>query len=176
MGLWATLREASLEPEDGLCNDCELRPWTTRHSWEGPLGGRFVDGVLADFVCENCRFVRRYWGSTSVREYCNKERARVRRARVKGVEGNFTEDEWRDLLVAYGGECAAAFLGGCSGRMERSHIIPLARPEAGPTNHIENIYPLCQKHNGKSGQGSRLLAEWLGPEDAERVLRFRRSV
>lgn len=90
---------------------------------------------------------------------------------MKGVPGTFSEAEWTALKAAHPG-CMLAFLGDCEGRIERGHIVPVARSEKNPSNYIEGIYPICQKHNGSKGQGSKTLDEWLGKGTEAMILRM----
>lgn len=84
-----------------------------------------------------------------------------RRARKLHTEGQFTLDEWYNLLIKYGRRCLQC---GSFKRIEKDHVVPLAR---GGNNTIDNIQPLCMKCNrGKSAKildfrpfGSAIL-EW----------------
>jgi 5-methylcytosine-specific restriction endonuclease McrA len=72
-----------------------------------------------------------------------------RRSRELAAEGNYTSQEWIELLQRYGRRCAYC---GAEGRLEPDHRVPLAR---GGTNFIENILPACHRCNARK----RLLTE-----------------
>lgn len=67
--------------------------------------------------------------------------SRMRKARVRGADGNFTLAEWENLLAQYNWTCP------CCGKEEDltvDHIIPISK---GGSNNIENIQPLCGRCN-----------------------------
>lgn len=69
-----------------------------------------------------------------------KRELRLRTGREMGVH---SEAEWRALLARHQGRCAHC---GTTERIERDHIIPLAK---GGTDAIENIQPLCRTCNAR---------------------------
>ncbi len=81
----------------------------------------------------------------------NKERvasyAKIRRTRVKGAEGEFTEDQFQEKLTQLGGLCY--WCGRSVGLdVHRDHLIPIAK---GGSNDIENIVPACPDCNRRKG-------------------------
>jgi len=48
--------------------------------------------------------------------------------------------------------CAYAHLGGCDGPLEKDHIVPR---DAGGESTVENIRPLCRRHNRQRGNEYR---------------------
>jgi 5-methylcytosine-specific restriction endonuclease McrA len=71
---------------------------------------------------------------------------RMREARLRATRAlltQHTEQEWRDLLALFNGQCAKC---GASSRIERDHIIPLCK---GGDDTIDNIQPLCCTCNRK---------------------------
>lgn len=73
------------------------------------------------------------------------ESSRLRRARQRGAEGSFTEEEFGALCIAYDNRC-----GYCSKSIEeagpliRDHMTPLSR---GGSDDISNIMPACRRCN-----------------------------
>jgi hypothetical protein len=74
------------------------------------------------------------------------------------------------LLAEFGGKCAYAVLGGCSGEMDKDHVFPRSRE--GPDVRV-NLVPSCKAHN--SQKGDRTPFEWLG-NDPSRWRAFQESV
>lgn len=74
-----------------------------------------------------------------------------RRARVMKAGGTHTEAEWRQLIEAFGGQCA--YCGRADVPLTRDHVVPLI---CGGTHDISNIVPACRDCNQKKG---RLTAE-----------------
>jgi 5-methylcytosine-specific restriction endonuclease McrA len=77
-----------------------------------------------------------------------------RRARVRGVEGSYTAQEWENLKKQYDYCCL------CCGKREpeivltADHIIPLewnGKNGFISTNYISNIQPLCRSCNARKG-------------------------
>lgn len=64
----------------------------------------------------------------------------LRRRRDK-TRGNFSYEEWMEILDKYGHRCLAC---GSKERLEADHIVPLA---LGGTNTVDNIQPLCRTCN-----------------------------
>jgi 5-methylcytosine-specific restriction endonuclease McrA len=67
-----------------------------------------------------------------------------KRAKSLGVEGTFTNDEWKSLCLKTGKKCLK-----CKddkSTLTVDHVIPLSK---GGTNYIENIQPLCKKCNSQ---------------------------
>ena len=66
-----------------------------------------------------------------------------RRARLAGVPGKFTLEEWEAKKAEYGNRCAYC---GKQRKLTRHHIIPLTK-RAASSNTIENIAPACRSCN-----------------------------
>ena len=89
----------------------------------------------------------------------NRERVNVkehnRRARVAGLEGTWTIEEWKFLLDLCGYRCLKCKIhqDELDTAMTMDHIIPISI--AGSTNWIGNIQPLCERCNkGKNNRDS----------------------
>lgn len=67
--------------------------------------------------------------------------ARKYRARKNSAEGNFTDEEFRDLCKSYDNKCLCC---GKQRRLAADHVVPLVK---GGDNTIENIQPLCKSCN-----------------------------
>lgn len=78
------------------------------------------------------------------------------RVKLKGLDGDFSIQQWKDLLTKYDGKCARC---GKKKKLTFDHIISLKRwPEWAEknkpnyrANDIENIQPLCSFCNGSKG-------------------------
>lgn len=81
---------------------------------------------------------------------------RRRRARVLSVPGQYSRQEWTELVLAWGGRCA--YCGEVGGRLDPDHRIPLSRAALSPTNAIANIVPCCPTCNSR--KGSKTEAEY----------------
>ena len=99
-----------------------------------------------EFVQQNCRDyyqANKHTGQWNVY-------SETRRARKSNAPGKFTSEEVRVLFQTQSGKCPY-----CGIRLEegfhRDHIIPLARPELGPTNYISNIQLTCPECNLSKG-------------------------
>lgn len=70
------------------------------------------------------------------RIYCVNRRARVRKA------GTLTAEEWVSVLNKYGNKCIHP---GCQEKkVEIDHVVPLS---IGGENSVNNVQPLCRRHN-----------------------------
>lgn len=83
-----------------------------------------------------------------------------RRAKIKSIGGDFSEDDWKRLLSRWENRCAyGVMFGSCKAErrddLTIGHIIPVAR---GGSNYIGNILPICTNCNYT--QWTYLLAEW----------------
>lgn len=67
--------------------------------------------------------------------------AKIRKARMKGAEGSYTQKEWEDLCRKYDYRCLCC---GKKKKLTADHVIPISR---GGTNTIDNIQPLCATCN-----------------------------
>ncbi len=106
--------------------------------WIGPHRARLA--AWAKNVCAGCGDARK----AGLRQDCKLCRAVIksrRRAIEMGARGSHTVTEWKKILQRHGKKCAHC---GCQGRLEKDHVIPLAR---GGTNFAFNLQPLCRKCN-----------------------------
>ena len=101
-----------------------------------------------------------------VRDYETKYRARMydwtsrlknkHRVKLKGLDGDFSIQQWKDLLTKYDNKCALCHK---EKKLTFDHIIPLSKWEEWAkinkpnyrANDIENIQPLCGHCNGSKG-------------------------
>jgi hypothetical protein len=84
--------------------------------------------------------------SKSHREVFNAAAER-RRARIAGIEGSFTGEEFIALCGSYGNVCLAC--GASGGRLHADHVVPVF---LGGKNSIDNIQPLCKRCNSSKGK------------------------
>ena len=78
------------------------------------------------------------------------------RVKMKGLDGDFSMSQWKDLLKKHDNKCAMC---GKTGKLTYDHIIALSVwKEWAEKNHpnyrandIENIQPLCSFCNGSKG-------------------------
>jgi 5-methylcytosine-specific restriction endonuclease McrA len=77
---------------------------------------------------------------------------RKRRAKKLLIPGSHTEAEWRALVKSFKGKCVCC--GVKPDRLTRDHIIPLG--EAGSSDNIDNIQPLCGSCNCRKGNHHRI--------------------
>lgn len=75
-------------------------------------------------------------------ERCH-EQSRIKYLRKRDADGFHTDMQWSKLLELCGNKCLIC---GETKNLTRDHIVPLAW---GGTDSIENIQPLCHKHNSK---------------------------
>jgi 5-methylcytosine-specific restriction endonuclease McrA len=99
---------------------------------------------------------RRAYARAYLQENPERMRAirRTRKARIRFERCLVTERDWRRLVTRYGGRCA--YCGTKSQRLEREHIIPLAR---GGRHSIGNLLPSCPPCNSR--KRTKLLIEFL---------------
>jgi 5-methylcytosine-specific restriction endonuclease McrA len=114
--------------------------------------------------CKECG--RAYWRQHSKKRHdavakyreANKEKVRMQRAVSKhncrwgAAKGQFTVEQWVDLLKSTGNKCLRCDKPGPEtkeGHLTIDHVRPVAM---GATNRIENIQPLCRSCNCKKGQ------------------------
>lgn len=88
----------------------------------------------------------KFWDKRSYEN--NKERAFLeshnRRARIKGVGGKISKQEWRELCEKYGNRCINPDCRDPSRPITLDHVIPI---KLGGKNVIENAQPLCKSCN-----------------------------
>jgi 5-methylcytosine-specific restriction endonuclease McrA len=78
------------------------------------------------------------------------------RVKLKGLDGDFSIKQWKDLLAKHDNKCAKC---GKSGQLTFDHVIPLSHWEEWAkinkpnyrANDIENIQPLCSFCNNSKG-------------------------
>lgn len=110
--------------------------------------------------CERSRVASRLWNRRNkkrcakrLREWQKNNPERVshynaqRRARIAGVPGKFTQEEWEARKAEYNNRCAYC---GKKRKLARHHLIPLIIGAAS-SNTIENIVPACGSCNSKIG-------------------------
>lgn len=68
-----------------------------------------------------------------------------RRALIKLVGGEITDDDWQEVLAKYGHRCLSC---GATEDLAMDHVIPIAM---GGPNTKENIQPLCRCCNSSKG-------------------------
>lgn len=78
------------------------------------------------------------WKRNNPASYHNK------RAKLLGIEGTFTNSEWKSLCLKTGKKCLKC--GDDKSTLTVDHIIPFSK---GGTNYIENIQPLCKNCNSQ---------------------------
>lgn len=130
-------RAAFNPPAVKRCSDCrEQLPWQSfnrnRSSKDGLCG-----------ICRSCTRLREqdyYARHPEVR----KRASRLRRARIVGNGGSHTDQEWQEVLAAAGRACLACRRTEAEVKIERDHVVPLAK---GGTDDIDNIQPLCRSCN-----------------------------
>jgi 5-methylcytosine-specific restriction endonuclease McrA len=104
--------------------------------------------------------------SDKIRAYEAKYRAKMydwvnrtknrNRVKNKGLDGDFSVQQWKELVAKYDGKCANC---GKEGKLTYDHIIALSKwVEWASVNHpnyrandIENIQPLCSRCNESKG-------------------------
>lgn len=79
------------------------------------------------------------WRKANPEKVAGYSRQYARMKRANG--GDFTDQEWQNLLTEYSGMCAAC---GSTDTIEADHIVPLSK---GGKNTRENIQPLCRSCN-----------------------------
>lgn len=87
-------------------------------------------------------------------QFLNRRSSHIRRARVRGIEGSYTQVEWQELLQQFDYTCANPICGRKHdnsrwGKLTVDHVVPIV---LGGSNTIDNIQPLCYhcnytKHN-----------------------------
>ena len=65
-----------------------------------------------------------------------------RRAKIKGVGGTVSDEEWKNILNKYGNICLRCGRGDV--RLTMDHIIPV---DLGGVHTVNNVQPLCQSCN-----------------------------
>lgn len=71
--------------------------------------------------------------------------AHIRRTRIMGGYGSFTEEEWEAIKKKFNCRCLCC---GKEKKLERDHVIPISKHG---TNTIDNIQPLCKSCNASKG-------------------------
>jgi 5-methylcytosine-specific restriction endonuclease McrA len=79
--------------------------------------------------------------------------SRARKARIRGMVKNYTADDWKRCVEAWGGKCAYC---GSNGRLQQEHFYSVLE---GGTYTPDNIIPACKKCN--SAKSNKDPLEWL---------------
>jgi 5-methylcytosine-specific restriction endonuclease McrA len=104
----------------------------------------YVKGFGFYKTCKKCRYIA-YKARPDYKQII-KQRAYVRRQRVKHALGHHSESQWIALKKKWNNTCPMCKLKEPEITLTRDHIIPLSRDGS---NNIENIQPLCTKCNSK---------------------------
>jgi 5-methylcytosine-specific restriction endonuclease McrA len=98
---------------------------------------------------------RREYARQYLRDHPEEMRAvrRNRKSRIQAQRFQFTEKDWRRMLARYRGCCA--YCGEKHPKLQREHVIPIAR---GGRHSVGNIVPACPRCNGS--KKAKLLSEW----------------
>ena len=107
------------------------------------------NGIFLSTVCCKCR---------DTKYLVKKRRYDIRKNRMIVNGGKITKGEWKSVLDKYGNVCLYP---GCKEtKLEMDHVIPVS---LGGKNSIENVQPLCTKHNRKKHAkiiDYRVLGKW----------------
>ena len=79
--------------------------------------------------------------------------SRARKAKIRLMAKDYTADDWKRCLQAWGNRCAYCNGGG---RMQQEHFFPV---DLGGTYTVDNIIPACGKCNSRKQRKHPL--EWL---------------
>jgi hypothetical protein len=98
---------------------------------------------------------RREYAKQYLQEHPEQMRAirRNRKSRIKAQRFEFTDRDWRRLCERYRWCCA--YCGSRPEKLQREHVIPIAR---GGRHSAGNILPACPRCNGS--KKAKLLSEW----------------
>jgi 5-methylcytosine-specific restriction endonuclease McrA len=143
---WPLRSDKKFAPECRECRKAYLREWRRKNpdyasraakQWRADNPEKRVAGKVAYRKANPGKMI---------------EMAQNRRARVRGAEGTFTEQEFKDKYIEYNGCCAYCGRPIAYDKVQRDHVVPLAR---GGNNFISNIVPACRPCN--SMKGDRLI-------------------
>jgi len=98
-------------------------------------------------------------------EVCARKAVYVAKRRQIESEGDFTVQDWLDIMHLWNWKCAYCGAKLLHGTRSTDHIVPLTRNGKNTRN---NIVPCCRSCN--SQKNNRLLSEWLSPEIYEQVI------
>lgn len=157
-GVWKTFQHYRPRSESpyymAACKECEAaRIRERRHSGtytpvplppERKRRPRREDVDYAGYLARKRRNVRAYHQRHPVRvRGLALASVHRRRAKIAGVDGSFTPQEWKDLCALYGNRCLAC---GEGKSLTVDHVVPLSM---GGANTIDNIQCLCRSCNSK---------------------------
>jgi len=145
--------------KDGLniyCRDCVLSGAIAYyHSHADEMRAARKERYYRDPETERAKGIEYYWrdperAKAYRREYIkahpeiNRQNVKNRKAKLRGVGGSFTAQEWEDLKGKYNHTCLRCGRSEPEITLTRDHIKPV---ELGGTNSIDNIQPLCMSCN-----------------------------
>ena len=105
----------------------------------------------------------RAWVARNRDRYRNYQRDFQAKRRVQKRENGAYEVSAKDLRRLKASDCAHAHLGGCDGRMEVDHIVPVSR---GGSHGIGNLQMLCRRHNASKFNSLEVEVKSRAQEDA----------
>jgi len=103
-----------------------------------------------------CRAKKKVWQAAN--RDARRRGAQRRRACITNVPGEYTKDEWQDVLVRYGMTCAICGHPFTARSATVDHFVPLS---AGGPAFISNIQPLCKSCNSRKGSRIPTFEEQL---------------
>jgi 5-methylcytosine-specific restriction endonuclease McrA len=103
---------------------------------------REIDKLWALANKDKCKAGHRRWQLRHPSKVCRI--SHVRRARLRGCEGDYTVQEWLELCVQYDNHCLCCMRNDLP--LTIDHIVPIAR---GGSNSIDNMQPLCGRCNSR---------------------------
>ena len=88
-----------------------------------------------------------------------------RRARVSGIPGSYTTEQWEILTSFFNGVCPVCLKH--INKFSVDHIIPITKP--GSSHWIDNIQPICRRCNSSKHDHTRdyrpeFVKEWAANE------------
>ena len=92
---------------------------------------------------------RRWWQANPEKVAVKRHR---RRSKIVGVGGDFTVQEWQELVDKFGHRCLKCGKFDTEVMLTADHVVPLIK---GGSNFISNIQPLCRSCN--SGKRDRVI-------------------
>jgi hypothetical protein len=162
----------------GICCQCGSLARIAKRCQDGMLCWRCYQKIRPAFQCDTCGVD----GILSVanppmchtcyaRKYNQEPETVARKAvflakrRSVEVEGNFSKQDWLDMMRMWDWKCAY-----CDDKLKRGtrstdHVVPISK---GGENERNNIVPCCRNCNSR--KNNHLLCEWLDCETCERIM------